>query len=102
MKTPWFVGCIEFERYHQPLERRDVHSVVQNFSIERKGMSLGEEAGLDITADVGYGNQPHQGYCAVVPAGSDLYLEVALMKIVRNGKVRQTIERFAWCLTVDK
>lgn len=49
-------------------------------------MELGEEATITMTPDVGYGDKPHNGYCAVVPPNSNLVLEVALMTIVRNGK----------------
>lgn len=49
-------------------------------------MQLGEEATITMTPDVGYDDKPHRGYVALVPANSDLVLEVALMKIIRHGK----------------
>jgi len=48
-------------------------------------MQLGEEATVAITSDVGYGDQPHQGYTKVVPTHSALVMEVTLMKIIRDG-----------------
>lgn len=50
-------------------------------------MELGDEATITMTPDVGYGDQEFHGYSAKVPPNSNLEMHVALMKIVRNGKV---------------
>jgi hypothetical protein len=69
-------------------------------------MQLGEEATITMTPDVGFNDKPHRGYVALVPANSDLVLEVALMKIIRHGKEHQrqhpkdtssAIEKLGYC-----
>jgi FK506-binding protein 1 len=62
------------------------NQTIQGLETSVLDMQLGEEATITMTPDVGFDDKPHQGYLALVPANSDLVLEVRLMKIFRHGK----------------
>lgn len=63
------------------------NQVIPGLETSVMDMELGEEATITMTPDVGYGDEEFQGYSAKVPPNSNLEMQVALMKIVRNGKI---------------